>query len=170
MSSNRKKKLSLSQKILLVVSYGFVALGLICVWAGDRWGRHNRGYMGIDILLFLLAIAFLSIGWLNTKRILNEQRKDKNPDDSKPKKKLSLSRKVLLVVSYGFIPFGLVCVWAGIWWRQHAGGFLGIDILLYLLAVALPVIGWLNAKRISNEQRKDTNPDTSVGLIEGRKK
>ena len=55
--------------------------------------------------------------------------------------KLTLSRKVLLFASYGFIPLGLICVWVGRWWRQHAGGFLGIDILLYLLAIALPVIG-----------------------------
>ncbi len=73
--------------------------------------------------------------------------------------KLSLSQKVLLLVSYGFIPLGLVCVWAGRWWGQHTGGFLGIDILLYLLAIALPGIGWLNAKKIWNKQRKDINPD-----------
>ena len=154
-------KLSPSNIFLLVVSYGLVALGLVCVWAGNWWGRHARGYMGLDILLFLLAIALVPIGWLNAKRILNEQHKVKNPDNSEQKTKPSRSQKLLLVVSYGFIPFGLVCVGAGRWWGQHAGGLLCIDILLYFLAIVLPVIGWLNAKRILNEQPKDNNSDGS---------
>lgn len=75
--------------------------------------------------------------------------------------KLSPSNIFLLVVSYGFMPLGLVCVWAGRWWSQNAGGLLCIDLILYFLALVLPVIGWLNAKRILNEQRKDRNPDNS---------
>ena len=69
--------------------------------------------------------------------------------------KLSPSKKVLLVTSFGFIPLRLACLWAGSWWVQHVGGFLRLHVLLYFLAVVLPLVGVLNARNILRGQRKD---------------
>lgn len=67
----------------------------------------------------------------------------------------SISTKFLLFVSYSLIPLGGVALWAGIFWRYWAGGFLGLHIIFYILAAALPLIGWQNVKRI-----KKQNPST----------
>ena len=69
--------------------------------------------------------------------------------------KLSLANKVLLVISYGFIPLGLVCLWGAFWWTNAGGGFLGLNLILFLLAVVFPAIGYLNVRRILEEKRKD---------------
>ncbi len=59
-----------------------------------------------------------------------------------------ISTKVLLFVSYSLIPLGGVALWAAIFWRYWAGGFLGLHLVFYLLAAALPLIGWQNVKQI----------------------
>jgi len=69
----------------------------------------------------------------------------------------SNSTKILLFVSYSLIPLGGVALWAAIFWRYWAGGFLGLHLVFYLLAAALPLIGWQNVKRIK-KQIIDINP------------
>jgi hypothetical protein len=68
-----------------------------------------------------------------------------------------ISTKVLLFVSYSLIPLGGAALWAAIFWRYWAGGFLGLHLVFYLLASALPLIGWQNVKRIK-KQIIDINP------------
>ncbi len=63
----------------------------------------------------------------------------------------SISTKFLLFVSYSLILLGGVALWAGIFWRYWAGGFLGLHIIFYILAAALPLIGWQNIKRIKKQ-------------------
>ena len=63
----------------------------------------------------------------------------------------SISPKVLLFVSYSLIPLGVVALWAGVFLRYWAGGFLGLHFVFYLLAAALPLIGWQNIKRIKKQ-------------------
>ena len=62
-----------------------------------------------------------------------------------------VSTKVLLFVSYSLIPLGGLALWAGIFWRYWAGGFLELHIIFYILAAALPLIGWQNIKRIKKQ-------------------
>jgi hypothetical protein len=54
-------------------------------------------------------------------------------------------------MSYSLIPLGGVALWAGIFWRYWAGGFLGLHIIFYILAAALPLIGCQNIKRIKKQ-------------------
>ena len=63
----------------------------------------------------------------------------------------SISIKVLLFVSFSLIPLGGVALWAAIFWRYWAGGFLELHIIFYILAAALPLIGWQNIKRIKKQ-------------------
>jgi hypothetical protein len=63
----------------------------------------------------------------------------------------SISTKFLLFVSYSLIPLGGVSLWAAIFWRYWAGGFLGLHLVFYLLAAALPLIGWQNVNRIKKQ-------------------
>jgi hypothetical protein len=73
----------------------------------------------------------------------------------------SISKKILLFASYSFIPLGGVALWAGIFWRYWAGGFLGLHLIFYILAAALPLIGWQNIKQIKKQSpNKDISSKT----------
>lgn len=72
----------------------------------------------------------------------------------------SISTKVLLFASYSFIPLGGVALWAAVYWRYWVGGFLGLHLVFYILAAALPLIGWQNVKRIKKTST-DSNNKTS---------
>ena len=61
------------------------------------------------------------------------------------------NENILLFVSYSFIPLGGVALWAGIFWLYWARGLLGLHLIFYILAAALPLIGWQNVKRIKNQ-------------------
>ena len=63
----------------------------------------------------------------------------------------SIFTKVLLFVSYSLIPLGGVALWAEVFLRYWAGGFLGLHIIFYILAAALPLIGWQNIKRTKKQ-------------------
>lgn len=54
----------------------------------------------------------------------------------------SISTKALLFAYYSFIPVGGVALWVGMFWRYWAVGFLGLHLIFYILAAALPLIGW----------------------------
>ena len=64
----------------------------------------------------------------------------------------SISTKALLFASYSFIPLGGIALWAAVYWRYWAGGFLGLHLIFYILAAALPLIGWQNLKRIKKQK------------------
>jgi len=63
----------------------------------------------------------------------------------------SIFTNVLIFVSYSLILLGGVALWAGIFWRYWAGGFLELHIIFYILAAALPLIGWQNINRIKKQ-------------------
>jgi hypothetical protein len=79
----------------------------------------------------------------------------------KPKR---IFTKFLIFVSYSLIPLGGVALWAAIFWRYWAGGFLGLHLIFYLLAAALPLIGWQNVKRIKKQIRTIDSPNKPSDL------
>jgi hypothetical protein len=66
----------------------------------------------------------------------------------------SISTKFLLFVSCSLIPLGGVALWAGVFLRYWAGGFLGQYIIFYILVAALPLIGWQNIQGIKKKPRR----------------
>jgi hypothetical protein len=50
----------------------------------------------------------------------------------------STSKKILLIVSLGFGPVGLVLVWAGYWWHRNAGDFFGLSYVQYVYFHCVP--------------------------------